>query len=135
MPKRHPRTRFCKGALAVTKWCENTQNMTFRLNVVDWMCFGKETRKNFGWPGLVPKRQPRNRFCNGALATNKWCETTQNVSFGPKVVDWMHFGQKTRQQFSQPKLVPKRYPRTRFGKAALCCYQMVRNLPKHEFRT
>ena len=93
MPKRHPRSRFCKGALEVTKWCKNTQNMSFRLNVVDWMCFGRETRKKFGWPGLLPKRHPRNRFSNGALAANKWCETTKNVSFGPKVVDWLHFGQ------------------------------------------
>ena len=79
--------------------------MSFRLNVVDWMCFGRETRKKFGWPGLVPKRHPRNRFSNGALAANKWCETTQNVSFGPKVVDWMCFGYKTQKKFGWPGLV------------------------------
>ena len=68
--------------------------MSFRPNVVDWMRFGRETQKNFHWPELVPKQHLRNRFRNGALVANKLCETTQNVSFGPKVVDWMHFGQK-----------------------------------------
>jgi len=89
--------KFGKGVLATTKWCETTQNMSFGPNVVDWMRFGRETRKMLRWPELVPKRHPRNRLRNGALAANKWCETTQNVSFGPKVVDWMCFGQKTRQ--------------------------------------
>jgi len=97
MPKQHPWTRFGKGSLAATKWCKTTQNMSFRPNVVDWMRFGRETQKNFHWPELVPKRHLRNRFRNGALAANKWCETTQNVSFGPKVVDWMVFGQIIRQ--------------------------------------
>ena len=71
--------------------------MSFNPNVVDWMHFGRETQKKFRWPELVPKRHLRNRFRNGAHAANKWCETTQNVSLGPKVVDWMHFGQKAGQ--------------------------------------
>ena len=27
-------------------------------------------------------------FCNGSGASTKWRETTQNMSFGPKVADW-----------------------------------------------
>jgi hypothetical protein len=61
------------------------------------MRFGRKSWKKFRWPELVPKRHPWTRFRNGALAATKWCETTQNVSLGPKVVDWMHFGQKTQQ--------------------------------------
>ena len=96
MPKQHTRTRFGKAALAATKWCETPQNMSFGPNVVDWMCFGRKSQKKFRCPELVPKRHPRTRFRNGVLAATKWCETTQNVSLGPKVVDWMRFRQKTQ---------------------------------------
>ena len=102
MPKRHPRTRFRQAALAATKWCETTQNMSFGPNIVDWKRFGRKSRKKFHWPELVPKRHPRTRFRNGALAATKWCETTQNVSFGPKLVDWMCFRQKTRYTVAKP---------------------------------
>ena len=27
-------------------------------------------------------------FCNGSGASTKWRETFENMSFGPKVVDW-----------------------------------------------
>ena len=37
----------------------------------------------------MPKQHPRTQFCNGALAANKWCNITENMGFGPKVVDWM----------------------------------------------
>jgi hypothetical protein len=81
---------------AATKWCETSQNMSFGPNVVDWMRFGGKSRNNFRWPELMPKRHPRTRFRNGALAATKWCETTQNMSLGPKVVDWIRFGWKTQ---------------------------------------
>ena len=94
--KRHPRTRFGKAALVATKWCKTTQTMSFRPNIVDWMCFGRKSRKKFRWPELVPKWHPRTRFHNGALAATKWGETTQNMILVPKVVDWMRFGRKTQ---------------------------------------
>ena len=106
MPKRHPRTRFRQATLAATKWCETTQNMSFRPNVVDWMRFGGKSRKKIRWPELVPKRHPRTRFRNGALAATKWCETTQNMSLGPKVVDWIHFGRKNKNSFIGPNSCP-----------------------------
>ena len=28
------------------------------------------------------------RFRNGSGVSTKWCETFENMSFGPKVVDW-----------------------------------------------
>ena len=37
MPKQHPRTQFCNGALAANKWCSITENMGFGHKVVDWM--------------------------------------------------------------------------------------------------
>src|SRR6185295_17062106 len=78
VPKRHPRTRFCNVVLAATKWCKPAQNMSVRPNVVDWMHFGRKSQKKFHWPELVPKRHPRIRFRNGALAATKWCNTTQH---------------------------------------------------------
>jgi len=91
-----PGPDLAKLHYAATKWCETTQNMSFGPNVVDWMRFGGKSQKKFRWPELVPKRHPRTRFRNGALAATKWCETTQNMSLGPKVVDWIHFGRKTQ---------------------------------------
>ena len=96
VPKRHPRTRFCNGVLVATKWCETAQNMSFGPYVVGWIHFGRKYQTKFHWPELMPKRHHRIRFRNGALAATKWCETTQNLSFGPKVVDWMCFGWKTQ---------------------------------------
>jgi hypothetical protein len=96
VPKRHSKTRFGKAALVATKWCETTQNMSFGPNVVDWKHFVRKSRKKFRSPELVPNRHPRTRFRHGALAATKWGETTQNMSLGPKVVDWMRFGRKTQ---------------------------------------
>ena len=45
---------------------------------------------------LVFKHEFWTRFLNGALAATKWWVTTQNMSFGPKVVDLMRFGRKTQ---------------------------------------
>ena len=111
MPKRHPRTRFGKAALAATKWCKTTQNMSFGPNLVDWKRFGRKSRKKFRWPELVPKWHPRTRFHNGALAATKWGETTQNMSLGPKIVDWMRFGRKTKKlELELPRLLAPDLP-------------------------
>jgi len=56
------------------------------------MCFGLKLDKQFGRPKLVQKRHPGTRFGKGALAATKWCQTTQNFSFRPKLVDLMRFG-------------------------------------------
>jgi len=105
--------------LAATKWCETTQNMSFGPNVVDWMHFVRKSRKRFHWPELVPKRHPRIRFRNGALAANKWCETTQNVSFGPKVVDWTRSAKKLDNSLVSPNSWQNGIPGPDFAKLHL----------------
>jgi hypothetical protein len=47
---------------------------------------------------------------NGALAATKWWETTQNVSFGPKVVDWMRFVWKIKKYSIGPNSCPNDIP-------------------------
>ena len=42
---------------------------------------------------------------NGSGATTKWRETTKNMSFGPKVVDWACSLVKNKKRFWRQKLV------------------------------
>ncbi|WP_284120788.1 hypothetical protein, partial [Klebsiella pneumoniae] len=44
----------------------------------------------------------------------KWSETTPNMSFGPKVVDWACSLQKVQKWFQGLKLMPCMHPETRF---------------------
>ena len=44
-------------------------------------------------------------FRNGSGASTKWCETTKNMSFGPKVVDWVGSLLENKKRFWRHKLV------------------------------
>ena len=44
-------------------------------------------------------------FRNGSGASTKWRETTQNMSFGPKVVDWAYSLLENKKLFWRHKLV------------------------------
>ena len=44
-------------------------------------------------------------FRNGSGASMKWRETTENMSFGHKVVDWACSLLENKKQFWRPKLV------------------------------
>ena len=44
-------------------------------------------------------------FRNGSGASTKWRETTKNMSFGPKVVDWAGSLLENKKQFWRHKLV------------------------------
>jgi len=44
-------------------------------------------------------------FHNGSGASTKWYETTKNMSFGPKVVDWACSLQGNKKRFRRHKLV------------------------------
>ena len=63
------------------------------------MFFGQKSRQLFRRPELVAKRHPRTRCRNGAIAATKQCETSQNVSLGPKVVDCMCFDHELDNSF------------------------------------
>jgi hypothetical protein len=71
-------------------------------------------------------------FRNGRRATTKLCETTPNMSFGPKVVDWACSLQKTKKWFRWQKrvLCMHRHP---FSEWMTCDNEIARNHPKHEF--
>jgi hypothetical protein len=48
---------------------------------------------------------PDTRFRNGRRVATKLRETTPNMCFGPKVVDWACSLRKTKKQFRWQKLV------------------------------
>jgi hypothetical protein len=77
---------------------------------------------------------PDTRFRNGLRATTKLRETTPNMSFGPKVVDWACSLRKTKKWFRWQKLVHlcTRHP---FSEWVTCGNEIARNHPKHKFWT
>ena len=48
---------------------------------------------------LVHEMHPDTNFRNGSGAATKWCETIQNMSFRPKVVEWTCLLQKNKKRF------------------------------------
>ena len=58
---------------------------------------------------------PNTHFRNGWRATTKLRETTPNMSFGPKVVDWASSLRKTKKWFLWQKLVLCMHPTPVFG--------------------
>ena len=42
---------------------------------------------------------PDANFRNGSGAATKWRETFQNLSFGPKEMEWARFLQKNKKRF------------------------------------
>jgi hypothetical protein len=58
---------------------------------------------------------PDTRFQNGRRATTKLRETTPNMRFGPKVVDWACSLRKTKKWFRWQKLVLCMHPTPVFG--------------------
>jgi hypothetical protein len=57
---------------------------------------------------------PDTHFLNGRRAATKLCETTPNMSFGPKVLDWACSLRKTKKWFQWQKLMLCMHPDTRF---------------------
>jgi hypothetical protein len=53
---------------------------------------------------------PDTRFRNGGRAATKLRETTPNMSFGPKVVDWACLLRKTKNWFRWQKLMLCMHP-------------------------
>ena len=63
---------------------------------------------------LMPCIHPDTRFRNGSRAATKWRETTPNMSFGPKEVDWPCSLGKNKKWLQGHKLMPCIHPETRF---------------------
>jgi hypothetical protein len=66
---------------------ETTPNMSFGPKVVDWACSLRKMKKWFRWQKLMLRIQFDTRFPTGWRAATKLRESTQNLSFEPKVVD------------------------------------------------
>jgi hypothetical protein len=66
--------------------------MSFYLN----SGLGMFVAKNEEMQKLVLCKHPDTRFRNGRRAAKKLRETTPNMSFGPKVVDWACSLRKTK---------------------------------------
>jgi hypothetical protein len=77
---------------------------------------------------------PHSRFRNGCRATTKLRETTPNMSFVPKVVDWACSLRKTKKWFWWQKLVPCKHPTPVFGMGDVRQRNCAKP-PKHEFWT
>jgi hypothetical protein len=59
-------------------------------------------------------------------ATTKLRETTPNMSFGPKVVDWACSLRKTKKWFRWQKLVLCMLPRQPFSEWVTCGYEIAK---------
>ena len=88
VPCMEAHTRFRNGSRAATKWHETTPNLSFGPKVVDWACSLRKNKKWFWLHKLLPCMHRDTYFRIRSRAATKWRETTQNLSFGPKVVDW-----------------------------------------------
>jgi hypothetical protein len=110
----HPDTHFRNGWRVAMKLRETTPNMSFGPKVVDWACSLWKTKKWFRWQKLVLVCSPDTRFRNGWRAAMKSLETTPNMCFGPKVVDWACSLRKTKKWFRWQKSVLCMHPDTRF---------------------
>jgi hypothetical protein len=77
---------------------------------------------------------PDTRFGNEGCTTMKLRETTPNMSFGPKVVDWACSLRKTKKWFQWRKLMLCMHP-TPVSEWVTCGNEIGRNHPKHEFCT
>jgi hypothetical protein len=129
-----PDTCFRNGWCATTKLRETTPNMSFGPKVVNWACSLRKTKKWFRWQKHVLCMHPDNRFQNGWRAATKLRETTPNMSFGPKVVDWACSLRKMKKWFRWKKLVLCMH-RQPFLEWVTCGNEIARNHLKHEFWT
>ena len=73
------------------------------------------------------------RFRNGSRAATKWRETTPNMSFGPKVVDWACSLRKKKKWFRWHKLMPCMHPDTRFRNGSCAATKWRETTPNMSF--
>jgi hypothetical protein len=129
-----PRHQFWNGWRAATKLRETTPNMSFGPKVVHWACSLRKTKKWFLWQKLVLWMHLDTRFRNGWRVATKLRETTKNMSFRHKVVDWA-FVVKNEEMVPVAKTHALYAPRHPFSEWVTCGNKIARNHPKHEFWT
>ena len=134
MPCIHPDTRFRYGLRAATKWCETTTNMSFGPKEVDWARSLQKNKKWFLGHKVTPCMHPDTHFRNGSRAATKWRETTPNMSFGPKEVDWACSLRKNKKWFRGHKLIPCMHADTRFRNGSRAATKWRETTPDPSFR-
>ena len=73
--------------------------------LVDWACSLRKTKKRFQRDKLVHSMLFDTRLCDESRAATEWCEAIQNMSLGPKLVDWACSLRKTKKRFERQKLM------------------------------
>ena len=96
MPCIHPDTRFRNGSRGATKWRETTTNMSFGPKEVDWACLLRKNKKWFPDTNSCLVSTPILVFAMDHVRQQNGAKPPQNMSFGPKEVDWHVRCEKTR---------------------------------------
>ena len=131
----HPNTRFHNGYLSVTEWHETTKNKSFNTKEVDWACLLPKNKKHILKYKVVHCMHPNTRFRNGYLSATESRETTQNISFWPKEVDWACSFRKTKKHFWNHKVVHCMHPNTRFRNGYHSATEWNETTKNKSFRT
>ena len=81
----------------------------------------------------MPCIHPDAGFPNGPRAATKWRETTPNMSFGPKVVDWACSLRKNKKWFRWHKLMPCIHRNGRFANGSRAATKWRETTPDMSF--
>ena len=109
----HPKTRSHNLYLPETKSRETTQKLCFGAKEVDWACSLRKNKTQLRKHKVVHCMRPKTRSHNGYLPATESRETTQELSFGPKEIDWAYSLRKTKKQLRKHKVVHFMHPKTR----------------------
>ena len=76
---------------------------------------------------------PDTRIRNGSRAATKWRQTTPNMCFGPKVVDWASSLRKNKKWLRGHKLMTYMHPDTRFRNGSRAATNWRETTPNMSF--
>src|SRR6185503_11075210 len=109
----HPKTRPHNVYLPATESHETTQKLSFGSKEVDWECSLRKNKTQLRKHKVVHCMRPKTRSHNGYLPATELRETTQELSFGPKEMDWACSLRKNKTQLRKHKVVHCMHPKTR----------------------
>src|SRR6185437_12191765 len=109
----HPKTRSHNVYLPATESRETTQKHSFGPKEVDWECSLRKNKTQLRKHKVVHCMHPKTRSHNGSLPATESRETTQELDWGPKEVDWACWLRKNKTQLRKHKVVHCIHPKTR----------------------
>ena len=74
------------GHCGAPKWCR-VRNETDILDLKECIKIFQVVCLESYYSEIFNQMHADTSFCNGSGASTKWCETFENMSFGPRVVD------------------------------------------------